>query len=164
VFKSSNSTEVNIITGLTLIILSLLIVTLFYNNIGEYVNVYFKFGVLLIISLVAIYFYANSLKKVKITDKYLILQKNIGYQMIPLGDIKSVNKTEFSNLTATFSSKGFFGFNGVLMDDTVTFVNDRKNMVNISTSKKKYLLSVNTPNEFIRDIINRNNNDYCSIL
>ncbi|MDY3338731.1 PH domain-containing protein [Riemerella anatipestifer] len=160
VFKSSNSTEVNIITGLTLIILSLLIVTLFYNNISEYI----KFGVVLIISLVAIYFYANSLKKVKITDKYLILQKNIGYQMIPLGDIKSVNKTEFSNLTATFSSKGFFGFNGVLMDDTVTFVNDRKNMVNISTSKKKYLLSVNTPNEFIRDIINRNNNDYCSII
>lgn len=43
------------------------------------------------------------------------------------------------------------------MDDTVTFVNDRKNMVKISTSEKKYLLSVNSPNEFIRDIINRNN-------
>lgn len=112
---------------------------------------------MLITSLVAMYFYANSLKKVKITDKYLILQKNIGYQMIPLNNIKSVNTAEFSNLTATFSSKGFFGFNGTLMDDTVTFVNDRKNMVKISTSEKKYLLSVNSPNEFIRDIINRNN-------
>ncbi|AQY22887.1 PH domain-containing protein [Riemerella anatipestifer] len=159
VFKSSNSTEVNIITGLTLIILSLLIVALFYNNISEEVNVYFKFGILLIVSLVAMYFYANSLKKIKITDKHLILQKNIGCQMIPLDNIKSVNKAEFSNLTATFSSKGFFGFNGTLMDDTVTFVNDRKNMVKISTFEKKYLLSVNTPNEFIRDIINSSNNN-----
>ena len=72
-------------------------------------------------------------------------------------NIESVNKVEFSNLTSTFSSKGFFGFNGNLMDNSITLINNRKKIVRISTLGKKYLLSVDNPGELVKDFESKKN-------
>ncbi len=151
VFKSSNSTEVKTITTLTLIIFTLIIFSIFYGQTVE-INIYLKIFIFLIITIGTIYFYSNSLKEVKLTDKYLILRKNIGQKIIDLHNIESVSKIEFSNLTSTFSSKGFFGFNGNLMDNSITLINDRKKIVRISTLGKKYLLSVDNPDELVKNV------------
>ena len=156
VFKSSNSTEVKIITTLTLIIFALIIFTIFYGQTAE-INIYLKIFIFLIITIGIIYFYSNSLKEIKLTDKFLILKKNIGQKIIDLHNIESVDKIEFSNLTSTISSKGFFGFNGNLMDNSITLINNRRKIVRISTLGKKYLLSVDNPEELIKDIENKKN-------
>ena len=77
VFTSSNSTEVKIITVLTLIIFALIIFSIFYGQTSV-INIYLKIFISLIIAIGTIYFYSNSLKEVKLTEKYLILKKNIG--------------------------------------------------------------------------------------
>ncbi len=156
VFKSSNSTEVKIITTLTLIIFALIIITIFYGQTAE-INIYLKTFIVLIITIGIIYFYSNSLKEIKLTDKFLILKKNVGQQIIDLHNIESVNKIEFSNLTSTISSKGFFGFNGNLMDDSITLINNRKKIVRVSTLEKKYLISVDNPEDLIDNIENKKN-------
>ena len=156
VFKSSNSTEVKIITTLTLIIFALIIFTIFYGQTAE-INIYLKIFIFLIITIGIIYFYSNSLKEIKLTDKFLILKKNVGQQIIDLHNIESVNKIEFSNLTSTISSKGFFGFNGNLMDDSITLINNRKKIVRVSTLEKKYLISVDNPEDLIDNIENKKN-------
>ena len=97
------------------------------------------------------------MKEIKLTDKFLILKKNIGQKIIDLHNIESVDKIEFSNLTSTISSKGFFGFNGNLMDNSITLINNRRKIVRISTLGKKYLLSVDNPEELIKDIENKKN-------
>jgi len=156
VFTSSNSTEVKIITVLTLIIFVLIIFSIFYGQTSV-INIYLKIFISLIIAIGTIYFYSNSLKEVKLTEKYLILKKNIGQKKIDLQNIESVNKVEFSNLTSTFSSKGFFGFNGNLMDNSITLINNRKKIVRISTLGKKYLLSVDNPGELVKDFESKKN-------
>ena len=156
VFKSSNSTEVKIITTLTLIIIALIIFTIFYGQTAE-INIYLKIFIFLIITIGIIYFYSNSLKEIKLTDKFLILKKNVGQQIIDLHNIESINKIEFSNLTSTISSKGFFGFNGNLMDDSITLINNRKKIVRVSTLEKKYLISVDNPEDLIDNIENKKN-------
>lgn len=100
---------------------------------------------------------SDQLKEIKLTDKFLILKKNIGQKIIDLHNIESVDKIEFSNLTSTISSKGFFGFNGNLMDNSITLINNRRKIVRISTLGKKYLLSVDNPEELIKDIENKKN-------
>ncbi len=156
VFKSSNSTEVKIITTLTLIIFALIIITIFYGQTTE-INIYLKTFIVLSITIGIIYFYSNSLKEIKLTDKFLILKKNVGQQIIDLHNIESINKIEFSNLTSTISSKGFFGFNGNLMDDSITLINNRKKIVRVSTLEKKYLISVDNPEDLIDNIENKKN-------
>ena len=156
VFKSSNSTEVKIITTLTLIIFALIIFTIFYGQTAE-INIYLKIFIFLIITIGIIYFYSNSLKEIKLTDKFLILKKNIGQKIIDLHNIESVDKIEFSNLTSTISSKGFFGFNGNLMDNSITLINNRRKIVRISTLGKKYLLSVDNPGELVKDFESKKN-------
>lgn len=156
VFKSSNSKEVKIITSLTLIIFTLIIFTLFYSQAIE-INIYLKIFILLFIIIGTIYFYSNSLKEIKLTDKYLILKKNIGQKTIELDSIETIRKIEFSNLTSTTSSKGFFGFNGNLMDDSIMLINNRKKMLRISTLGKNYLLSADNPYELVKNFESKKN-------
>ena len=139
-----------------MIIFALIIFTIFYGQTAE-INIYLKIFIFLIITIGIIYFYSNSLKEIKLTDKFLILKKNIGQKIIDLHNIESVDKIEFSNLTSTISSKGFFGFNGNLMDNSITLINNRRKIVRISTLGKKYLLSVDNPEELIKDIENKKN-------
>lgn len=155
IFKSSNSTEVKIITSFTLAVFALIIFSLFYGRITE--NIYLKIFILLIITIGTLYFYSNSLNKIKLTDKYLILEKNVGQRIIDLQNIDSMKKIEFSNLTSTISSKGFFGFNGNLMDSSITLLNDRKKILKISANGKSYLLSVDNPDELISNVKSQKN-------
>ena len=105
----------------------------------------------LIISTLA-YFYANSLDKIILAKESIVLKRNIGQIIIPKADIIEVTKLDYSNLTMTFGSKGVFGFIGNTMDDSVSLVKDRKNMIRITTKNKKYILSSERSEELIREI------------
>ena len=52
----------------------------------------------------------------------------------------------------TYGSKGDFGYIGNTMDDSISMVNDRKNMVRIITNDKKYTISSERPQDLIKDI------------
>lgn len=82
----------------------------------------------------------------------IILKKNIGQINIPKSDILEVNRLNFSNLTMTAGSKGVFGFIGNTMDDSVSFVKDRKKMLRITTQNKKYILSSENADELVSAI------------
>lgn len=156
IFKSSNSKEVNIITFLVSIIFMLIMFTLFYGTSVQ-MNIYLKIFITLLIIIGTLYFYSNSLREVELTKESLILKKNIGKKIIEIQNIDSIDKIQFSNLTSTISSKGFFGFNGFLMDDSITLINNRNKIVRVSTLGKKYLLSVDNPDELILNFTNNKN-------
>jgi hypothetical protein len=54
----------------------------------------------------------------------------------------------------TYGSKGVFGYIGNTMDDSISMVNDRKNMVRIITKEKKYTISSDRRKDLINDIKN----------
>jgi ribosome biogenesis GTPase A len=82
----------------------------------------------------------------------IILKKNIGQIKIPTTDILEVQKLGYSNLTMTYGSKGVFGFIGNTMDNSISFVKDRKNMIRIITKNNKYVLSSERSDELVREI------------
>src|SRR5699024_4403456 len=88
-------------------------------------------GIILSILIIGtvIYFYANSLNKINIEKESIVLKKNIGQIKIHRSDILKVTRLGYSNLTMTYGSKGVFGFIGSTMDDSISFVKDRKNML-----------------------------------
>jgi hypothetical protein len=108
----------------------------------------------LIILSTLFYFFANSLKKIIIGENNITLKKNIGKIEIPFSDIIKIEKLDFSNLSMTYGSKGVFGYIGNTMDDSISMVNDRKNMVRITTKEKKYTISTDRPNDLVNDIKN----------
>lgn len=151
-YISKSSFSVKLITiGIVIVMGIVVFSTLALND---------KYGIIggIIISLVIlstlIYFYANSLKKILIGEKHLTLEKNIGKIEIPFSDIIKIEKLDFSNLSMTYGSKGVFGYIGITMDDSISMVNDRKNMVRIITNDKKYTISSERPQELINDIKN----------
>lgn len=99
-----------------------------------------------------LYFYGNSLEKIILEKDMIVLKKKIGKIKIPKSDIVAVHKLEFSNLTMTYGSKGVFGFIGNTMDNSVSFVKDRKNMIRITTKNKKFILSSERSGELLKEI------------
>jgi hypothetical protein len=151
-YNSESSFSVKLITTGIVIVMGIVIFsTLTLNE---------NFGIIggIIISLIIlstlIYFYANSLKKITIGEKHLTLQKNIGKIEIPFANIMKIERLEFSNLSMTYGSKGVFGYIGNTMDDSISMVNDRKNMVRIITKEKKYTISSEKPEELTNEIKN----------
>jgi hypothetical protein len=108
----------------------------------------------LIILSTLIYFFANSLNKIVIEEKKLTLKKNIGKIEIPVSDIIKMEKLPFSNLSMTYGSNGIFGYIGNTMDDSISIVKNKKNMVKIITKDKKYIISCYRPKELINEIEN----------
>lgn len=106
---------------------------------------------LLIFGLV-IYFYVNSLNKIIVEKDFILLKKNIGQIKIPMSDIFEVSRLGYSNLTMTYGSKGVFGYIGNTMDNSISFVKDRKNMIWIKTKNKKYILSSDKSDELVREL------------
>lgn len=150
IYLSKSSTYVKIITMATLILLALVVMSLMISD-----NNYGKIGGTAIMVLtvgIAIYYYLNSLTGINVTQDSLILKKTYGQIKIPKNDIVAITKMEFSNLTMTYGSKGFFGFIGNTMDDSVSFVKDRKNIVRIKTPSKNYLVSVSEPEKLVAEI------------
>lgn len=149
-YLSKSSTYVKIVTIVTVILIILIIVTLimtgnFYGLIG---------GMILSFSLMGamIYFYFHSLNRVIVKEQMVVLKKNLGKIEIPFSDILEVKRLKNSALTMTTGSLGFFGFVGNTMDNSISFVKDKKNMLQILTKDKKYILSSERPDELIQEI------------
>lgn len=147
-YKSKSSFSVKLITVGIVIIMGVVVVSIF--NLKE------KYGIIipLIIISTLIYFFANSLKTVILGEQSLTLKKNIGKIEIPFSDIIKIEKLDFSNLSMTYGSKGVFGYIGNTMDDSISMVNDRKNMVRIITKEKSYTISSDRPYDLINEIKN----------
>lgn len=148
--KSSFSVKlitVGIVIVMGLVVFSILTLNETYGIIGGII-------ISIIILSALIYFYANSLRNILIGENYLTLKKNIGKIEIPFSDIIKIEKLDFSNLSMTYGSKGVFGYIGNTMDDSISMVNDRKNMVRIITNDKKYTISSERPKDLINDIRN----------
>lgn len=148
--KSSFSVKlitVGIVIVMGIVVFSILTLNETYGIIGGII-------ISIIILSALIYFYANSLRNILIGENYLTLKKNIGKIEIPFSDIIKIEKLDFSNLSMTYGSKGVFGYIGNTMDDSISMVNDRKNMVRIITNDKKYTISSERPKDLINDIRN----------
>ena len=147
VFKSKSSGFVKVATISAMLVLTLDVASLVrldenYGMIG---------GVILgtIILGTLIYFYANSLDKIILEKDGIVLKRNIGEIHIPKFDILEVHKLGYSNLTMTYGSKGVFGFIGNTMDDSISLVKDRKQMLRITTKNKKYIVSSENPDALV---------------
>lgn len=150
IYLSKSSVFVKIATISTLIILILVALTLMTtaNNYGVIGGTVLS---ILIIRTV-IYFYSNSLDKIILNKDALILKKNFGQITIPKNDIIDIQKLEFSNLPMTYGSQGIFGFIGNTMDDSVSLVKDRKNMIRITTKNNKYIVSAEESDKLVSEI------------
>ena len=149
-YLSKSSTYVKIVTTSAIILLAFIPLTLInanknYGLIG---------GIVLgtIILGAVIYFYAKSLDKIILEKEMIVLKKNVGQIKIPKLDIVDIHQLDYSNLTMTYGSQGVFGFIGSTMDDSTSFVKDRKNMVRIITKNKKYIVSSERPGELVKEI------------
>jgi hypothetical protein len=149
-YQSTSSFSVKLITTGIVLVMGIVIVSIFNLN-DEYGTMSGLIISLIILSTI-LYFFANSLKKITIGEKNITLTKNIGKIEIPLSDIIKIEKLDFSNLSMTYGSKGVFGYIGNTMDDSISMVNDRKNMVRIITKEKKYTISSDRPKDLINDI------------
>lgn len=150
IYLSKSSVFVKIATISTLIILILVALTLMTtaNNYGVIGGTVLS---ILIIGTV-IYFYSNSLDKIILNKDALILKKNFGQITIPKNDIIDIQKLEFSNLPMTYGSQWIFGFIGNTMDDSVSLVKDRKNMIRITTKNNKYIVSAEESDKLVSEI------------
>lgn len=150
IYLSKSSVFVKIATISTLIILILVALTLMTtaNNYGVIGGTVLS---ILIIGTV-IYFYSNSLDKIILSKDALVLKKNFGQIIIPKNDIIDIKKLEFSNLPMTYGSQGIFGFLGNTMDDSVSLVKDRRNMIRITTKNNKYIVSAKESDKLVSEI------------
>ncbi|HLS11944.1 MAG TPA: PH domain-containing protein [Flavobacteriaceae bacterium] len=149
-YLSKSSVFVKIATSSSLLIMVMILFSLI--TIGRKFSL---IGAIILIALILgtlIYFYSNSLNKILLEKDAIILKKNIGQIHIPKSSILEVSRLCFSNLTMTYGSKGFFGFIGKTMDGSSSFVKDRKKMIRITTTNKKYIVSSENADELIREI------------
>ena len=149
-YQSKSSIFVKIATASILIVVTMIAIMLTttdksYGLMGGVILSLLIFGSV-------IYFYSNSLKKIIIEKDSIILQKNIGQIKILKVDIIEVSRLCYSNLTMTYGSKGFFGFIGKTMDDSISLVKDRKNMLRITTKNKKYLFSSLNSDQLVQEM------------
>ncbi|WP_145758394.1 PH domain-containing protein [Sediminicola sp. YIK13] len=152
IYRSKSSFFVKIITLIAMILMSFVALTLLITNknyglLGGTVLSLLTIGTIL-------YFFANSLNRVILEKDKVILKKTFGQIAIPFSEIKEIKKLEYSNLTMTYGSRGVFGFIGNTMDDSISFVKDRKQMFQIITDNKKYVLSSENSTELINEIKN----------
>ena len=153
-YSSRSSVAVKIITISTISILLLLVISLTFIKKDSGL----LFGVLLGITIFSavFYFYANSLKEVKVIDKSLILKKKLGKIEICFSEILSIKNMQYSALPMTVGSKGLFGFIGSTMDGSVSFVKDRNQMVKVVTTSNNYLISCDNSKDLVNTILIQN--------
>ncbi|HUH29304.1 PH domain-containing protein [Gelidibacter sp.] len=147
IYQSKSSSSVKIMT--TGVLSVLVLVTLGLVTTNESDGWIWGLVLGLIIASTVFYFYANSMNEIVVEDEGVILKKNIGQIYIPKSDIVEVTKLAQTSLTMTYGSKGVFGFIGNTMDGAISFVKDRRQMVGITTTSKKYILSSERPDELL---------------
>ena len=153
-FTSTSSKEVKIMSVLSIVLLAVIIGSVLLMDVSGMALVT-RIIIVGLIFLAFLYFFSISLKRIIIKNDSIVLNKNIGSERI---DLQTVSKTEllaFSNLTTTYGSKGVFGFNGSLMDDSKTLVNDRRKMIKIYTPNKNYIISCDEPEMLMAEIERR---------
>lgn len=151
-YASRSSNQVRIIT-LTAIAIAFLICFSVIFKIDQTSN-QMSFIICFVVIGTVLYFYTHALNKVFIDADKLVLKKNFGQTEIDIQDIINIQHLNSSHLSMTFGSKGVFGFIGHTMDNCKSYVKDRKNMIRIDTSEKKYVFSVNSASQLIHEIIN----------
>lgn len=154
IFTSKSSKEVKIMSALSIVVLALIIGSVILMNVSGMALVT-RIIIVGLIFLAFFYYFSISLNKIILSQNLIILKKNIGSEKIELNSVSKTELLAFSNLTATFSSKGFFGFNGRLMDNSKTLVNDRKKMVKIYTPTQNYIVSCDEPERLMAEIAKR---------
>jgi len=149
-FSCNSSRLVKLITisTFTLLILVAFVLIFVEGRLGAASGILF----LVVVMGSAFYFYAQSLKRLIITDTQLILKKNLGKIIIDFEDIDSVVKLKYADIPMVIGSKGVFGFLGKTMDGSISYVKNRKNMVHIITADKKYLVSCDARDEFVQKL------------
>ncbi len=151
------SIEVKLITVLTSLILLCLALYLFVSQ--ELIG--FKIVVFLCTILVFYFLVSNSLATIAITDDELILHYHFRKKEIKINTIENITKIGFNNLSTFAGSKGVFGYNGYLVSaDSKIYVNDRKSMVKIVTSRRNYMVSIDDPESLIREIEEKLNTNF----
>lgn len=156
-FTSKSSTEVKIISALSIVLLATIIGSLFFVSVSG-MALLTRIIIIGFIFLAFLYFFSISLKRIIIRNDSLILYKGIGSECIDLQTVSGTELLAFCNLTTTYGSKGVFGYNGSLMDDSKTLVNNRRKMVKIYTRNKNYIISCDEPELFVAEIEKRENN------
>lgn len=149
IYSSKSSIFVKVVTAGTVVLLSLVIITLLTSGKNGFIG-----GIILSVIMIAIliYFYARSLDKIILHNDTVILKRNIGQIKLPVRDITEVKRLNYSNLSMTSGSKGVFGFIGNTMDDSISLVKDRKNMIRISTKNKRIIFSTGNPDLVVQKI------------
>lgn len=149
-YNSSNSKLVNIITASTFLLLLLIAFTLILTDKSSSAT---SGGIFLIVVLGGfLYLYTQSIARLIIDDRNLILKKNFGSIVLPLNQIEKVVKLDFADIPMTVGSKGVFGFIGSTMDGSKSYVNNRRAMIHIISTESKFLVSCDNRDAFIREI------------
>jgi hypothetical protein len=82
----------------------------------------------------------------EITNENLVIHRPIRAIKISLASIKNIERTEPGYSMRLFGSGGLFGYYGLFSSNKLgrhhRYTGDNKNLVLISTEKKKYLLSI----------------------
>lgn len=147
-FKSPMSKEVKLISFLG----SFVLLFIGLSFILTQSSIHFKALILLSLLILFMILFSKSLYNIKLKKDHLILHFRLGQKRIYFKNIERIAPIHFDNLTMTMGTKGCFGFNGNLMNDTKASVNDRKNMIGIYTKKENYLFSVKHPQKFMVEL------------
>lgn len=150
IYSSKSSKSVKLITAVILISVGLLIFSLLVFNEG--IGAFSGIIISAILLSTVIYFYVHSLNKIIVGNKHLILEKPFVKIVIPFSDIKKIEKLDYSNLSLSFGSQGVFGYIGNTMDNSISLVKDRNNMIRIFTEEKNFTISSERPGDLINDL------------
>ncbi|MEO7316435.1 MAG: PH domain-containing protein [Ginsengibacter sp.] len=153
-FTSKSSKEVKIISVVSIVLLVMIIGSVILMNVSGMALVT-RLIIVGFIFLAFLYFFSTSLKKIIIEKDSIVLDKNFGKEKTGLQTVSKTELLAFSNLTTTYGSKGIFGYNGRLMDESKTLVNDRRKMVKIYTPDKNYIISCDEPERLVIEIKKR---------
>lgn len=146
VFLSKSSALVKVITYGFMAVVILIGISLVMSIENQ--GVYYGAGLTVVLLAVAFYFYTQSVVNVTLADDALVINKKFGHISLPFQSITDVEKLDFHNIVLN-GSKGVFGFIGIPMDDSFSYVKDRNKMIKIYTDQKNYLLSCESRDELI---------------
>lgn len=146
VFPSKSSALVKLITFSFVAIVILVSISLVMAI--EDKGIYYGAGITVVLFAVAFYFYTQSVVNVTLSDDALVINKKFGRIALPFQTITAVEKLGFHSLVLN-GSKGVFGFIGIPMDDSYSYVKDRNKMIKIYTDQKNYLLSCESRDELM---------------
>ena len=147
----SKSSALVLTVSIALTISFLFVIIAVLMNI-ETLGIFVSIGIILFLAISSLLIIAMSPIYITLTTNELIIRRLFNKIKIPIAEIKALKRMEYSNLTMTFGSKGYFGFIGRTMDGKMSYVKDRKCIINIDTEKESYLISCESPDQLIAQL------------